>query len=204
MCFYDQSVWTCGYWKWGKFRERCHKENRIGETCGLKLVYKRDDQTTACKLCERITAKRRQIERETERMEKLHKWHLLASYAKCKEKVASFNAQVAELDKQHSTKMRGGAAVRLKPIEPRIDILGPEPHLLLPAPRRDYLDRAPQSSLLSSAFASKRQQQQFNHNRHDNHSLSANRPTGVRKRIKSTGLTRLMESHLVCSVIEIR
>ena len=38
MCYYDQTLFGCGDWKWGNFRKHCNKEYRMGETCGLKLV----------------------------------------------------------------------------------------------------------------------------------------------------------------------
>lgn len=51
MCFYEQKLWTCGTWRWSDFREQCKKEQRIGETCGLKLVYKTIEGSGDCKIC---------------------------------------------------------------------------------------------------------------------------------------------------------
>ncbi|KAH7240379.1 uncharacterized protein BKA55DRAFT_119558 [Fusarium redolens] len=45
MCFYDLVVWKCGYWRWGKFRERCHKEYRTGETCGNETCVRAPKST---------------------------------------------------------------------------------------------------------------------------------------------------------------
>ncbi|KAJ4020851.1 hypothetical protein NW766_002346 [Fusarium irregulare] len=44
MCYFEQTRWTCGFWRWGHFRQQCNKEYRMGETCGLKLVYETKDE----------------------------------------------------------------------------------------------------------------------------------------------------------------
>ena len=59
MCFYNQIVWTCGFWKWSAFQYQCHKEYRIGETCGLKLVCDVDYRDQPCKLCQHLAIKQR-------------------------------------------------------------------------------------------------------------------------------------------------
>ncbi|EJT75080.1 hypothetical protein GGTG_08918 [Gaeumannomyces tritici R3-111a-1] len=59
MCYFDQTKWVCGYWKWGNFRQQCTKEYRTGETCGLKLVYETFHQASTCRLCEQLEKKQR-------------------------------------------------------------------------------------------------------------------------------------------------
>lgn len=59
MCFYNQVVWTCGSWRWSAFQYRCHKEYRIGETCGLKLVCDVEYKTQQCNLCHSLSIKHR-------------------------------------------------------------------------------------------------------------------------------------------------
>lgn len=59
MCFYNQIVWTCGFWKWSAFQYQCHKEYRIGETCGLKLVCDVDYKDRPCKICQDLAKKQR-------------------------------------------------------------------------------------------------------------------------------------------------
>ncbi|KAJ9144257.1 hypothetical protein NKR23_g6008 [Pleurostoma richardsiae] len=59
MCYFDQTRWQCGYWKWGNFRQQCTKEYRTGETCGLKLVYETYFEAGICKLCEQREKKER-------------------------------------------------------------------------------------------------------------------------------------------------
>lgn len=51
MCYYDQIRWNCGYWRWSYFRQHCTKEYRVGETCGLKLVYETKFEPGLCRLC---------------------------------------------------------------------------------------------------------------------------------------------------------
>ncbi|KAH7113059.1 hypothetical protein EDB81DRAFT_826446 [Dactylonectria macrodidyma] len=109
MCYFDQVVWACGNWKWGRFRQQCNKEYRIGETCGLKL-------------------KENRIERTTERMARLREWKHWASLERCEGEVASLKDKILRLREQHSTDMCGGAAFRLEsgsPFEPHVCLGGP-------------------------------------------------------------------------------
>lgn len=59
MCYFDQTRWMCGYWRWGHFRQQCNKEYRMGETCGLKLVWDTRNEPDICKLCRDIEKKQR-------------------------------------------------------------------------------------------------------------------------------------------------
>lgn len=70
MCFFDQTVWSCGYWAWGPFREQCYKESRNGRTCGLRLILNAERVEHRCKFCisvirkiDRIKKMRRSIRR---------------------------------------------------------------------------------------------------------------------------------------------
>ncbi|KAJ2890467.1 hypothetical protein MKZ38_001851 [Zalerion maritima] len=63
MCYFEQTRWSCGYWKWGHFRQQCNKEYRMGETCGLKLVWETIYLQNPCKLCDDIAKKRRRIDK---------------------------------------------------------------------------------------------------------------------------------------------
>jgi len=68
MCFYEQYRFTCGDWKWGNFREHCNREYRMGETCGMKLVYQTQQQPSKCKYCEKVDTKLRKRQTECERI----------------------------------------------------------------------------------------------------------------------------------------
>jgi hypothetical protein len=68
MCFYEQSRFTCGDWKWGNFREHCNREYRMGETCGMKLVYQTVNQNGKCKYCDKVDTKLRKRQTEVDRI----------------------------------------------------------------------------------------------------------------------------------------
>jgi hypothetical protein len=68
MCFYEQYRFSCGDWKWGNFREHCNREYRMGETCGMKLVYQTAEQPSKCRHCEKVDSKLRKISQERERI----------------------------------------------------------------------------------------------------------------------------------------
>ncbi|KAK3944008.1 hypothetical protein QBC46DRAFT_376070 [Diplogelasinospora grovesii] len=70
MCFYEQTRWRCGFWKWGNFRQQCTKEYRIGKTCGLKLVFETGYRQDACKLCGQIAKKQRRLAKMTQDIER--------------------------------------------------------------------------------------------------------------------------------------
>ncbi|KAI3570696.1 hypothetical protein IWW34DRAFT_774240 [Fusarium oxysporum f. sp. albedinis] len=114
MCYFDRVVWACGNWRWDKFRQQCNKEYRIGETCGLKLVYERRDEEKKCKICDQVTKKENRIRRTTERMARLREWKLLASLEKCEEEVDSLKNEILRLRQQHSASMPGGGVYRLQ------------------------------------------------------------------------------------------
>ncbi|EJP66059.1 uncharacterized protein BBA_05030 [Beauveria bassiana ARSEF 2860] len=63
MCYFEQTLWSCGYWRWGHFRQQCNKEYRMGETCGLKLVYITKNEPDVCKLCHDIEKKQRRYDK---------------------------------------------------------------------------------------------------------------------------------------------
>ena len=65
MCFYDQTVFGCGDFKWGNCKQQCPREYRSGETCGMKLVMNcYPDNSTKCKTCVRIDTVLRKREKE--------------------------------------------------------------------------------------------------------------------------------------------
>ncbi|RSL99457.1 hypothetical protein CDV31_012178 [Fusarium ambrosium] len=63
MCYFEQTRWACGYWRWGHFRQQCNKEYRMGETCGLKLVYETKTEPDVCKLCHDTEKKQRRYDK---------------------------------------------------------------------------------------------------------------------------------------------
>ncbi|KAI8401556.1 hypothetical protein FOFC_18425 [Fusarium oxysporum] len=63
MCYFEQTRWACGYWRWGHFRQLCNKEYRMGETCGLKLVYETKTERDVCKICHDTKKKQRRYDK---------------------------------------------------------------------------------------------------------------------------------------------
>uniref|UniRef100_A0A0B7KRY0 Uncharacterized protein n=1 Tax=Bionectria ochroleuca TaxID=29856 RepID=A0A0B7KRY0_BIOOC len=72
MCYYHQIRWECGYWRWGRFREQCNREYRIGETCGLMLVYETEEQPTICAVCCQLQKKLRRYDKM---WQDVRRWH---------------------------------------------------------------------------------------------------------------------------------
>ncbi|KAH7201412.1 hypothetical protein DER44DRAFT_669690 [Fusarium oxysporum] len=118
MCFYDLVVWKCGYWRWGKFRERCHKEYRTGETCGMRLVFERRNQQTTCNLCNQITKKNNTIERTAERMARLRKWNCYASVARCEEDLTELGPrnEIEEQWREHELFINAASFMHRQPL----------------------------------------------------------------------------------------
>ncbi|THW22756.1 hypothetical protein D6C98_03198 [Aureobasidium pullulans] len=71
MCFFDQVMWTCGDWKWDRFRQHCNREYRTGETCGMKLVYAVARSNDKCKICQKIDTK---LRRRAAEVTKIQRW----------------------------------------------------------------------------------------------------------------------------------
>ncbi|EFQ31381.1 hypothetical protein CGRA01v4_10945 [Colletotrichum graminicola] len=63
MCYFYQTRWACGYWRWGQFKQQCNKEYRTGETCGLKLVFETIMEPDRCKLCYDMDKKHRRLDK---------------------------------------------------------------------------------------------------------------------------------------------
>lgn len=104
MCFYDQVVWSCGAWRWTKFRDQCNKVYRIGETCGLKLCYDTTREGKPCKLCEALSIKHRKIDKmETDIQRWLSEGDRPATVEKGREVLAVLERQATKLRKRHNT-----------------------------------------------------------------------------------------------------
>ncbi|RKU49068.1 hypothetical protein DL546_003440 [Coniochaeta pulveracea] len=103
MCYFEQTRWNCGYWKWGNFRQQCNKEYRTGETCGLKLVYSTNYQQGNCKLCDQIQKKCRRI---TKMQTDIARWqqegNRTATIEKTERDIHDITAQVNEIMAQHN------------------------------------------------------------------------------------------------------
>jgi hypothetical protein len=111
MCFFEQTVWACGAWRWGTMREQCHKEHRIGETCGLKLVYITHRDNNTCKFCEQIS---RKIRRVAKLAADIARWtrdgNRPASIGKATTDMAGLKREVSTLRQRHYKIFRVAAA----------------------------------------------------------------------------------------------
>ncbi|KXX83031.1 hypothetical protein MMYC01_200470 [Madurella mycetomatis] len=106
MCYYQQTRWICGYWKWGNFREQCYRERRTGETCGLKLIYHTDIVSSPCKVCDAITKKVRRMQKMKD---DIYRWQReggrRATIEKTQGDILEINAQVEQLYIDHYTRV---------------------------------------------------------------------------------------------------
>lgn len=73
MCYYDQIVYTCGCWRWSRFRAQCNREHRRGETCGMKLPMDKDYSEDKCKLCEKYEIKGRRHQNSSEKLARMQR-----------------------------------------------------------------------------------------------------------------------------------
>lgn len=107
MCYFEQTRWSCGYWKWGNFRQQCNKEYRTGETCGLKLVYDTSYQPSVCKICEQVTKKERRVRKM---VDDIKRWHReggrTATIEKTQRDIAEIQMQIHDLWRSHDEKIR--------------------------------------------------------------------------------------------------
>ena len=71
MCFFDQTLYRCGDYKWKALRQQCPKEYRTGETCGMKLIMACiEDKSKTCRICDHIATKLRRRQKEVERIKR--------------------------------------------------------------------------------------------------------------------------------------
>ncbi|KAM7200010.1 hypothetical protein V8F33_004184, partial [Rhypophila sp. PSN 637] len=106
MCYFEQTRWSCGYWKWGNFRQQCNKEYRTGETCGLKLVHNTTHVVAVCKICDQITKKTRRVNKM---YDDIYRWqregNRRATIEKTERDIMDINYQIAELQNTHHERM---------------------------------------------------------------------------------------------------
>jgi hypothetical protein len=86
MCYYETVSYACGDWKWGNCRQQCDREYRMGETCGMRLVYSNKTDQSTCKTCLKLATKRRRREAEYKRYETWHREGRLNSLSATVEK----------------------------------------------------------------------------------------------------------------------
>lgn len=103
MCFYDQTVFGCGDFKWGNCKQQCPREYRSGETCGMKLVMNSyPDNSTKCKTCLRVDTIMRKREKEvanirTWQKDEKHGKKRSASIEKAYVAIGEYDAELTKL-----------------------------------------------------------------------------------------------------------
>lgn len=101
MCFYEQTVFSCGDWKWGCFRDRCAHEHRTGETCGLRLIHHTEYRRATCHTCKSIETKKNRRLGGQKRIEKWRQEGRLrenhSSIMQIESEIQALDSQIAEL-----------------------------------------------------------------------------------------------------------
>ncbi|KAI7917852.1 hypothetical protein M0657_007678 [Pyricularia oryzae] len=106
MCYFDHIRWSCGYWKWGNFRQQCTKEYRTGETCGLKLVYDTDYLPNQCRICDNVHKKTRRYYKMAADVERWrHEGGRTATIEKTEDDMDELSRQIANLNAEHATRV---------------------------------------------------------------------------------------------------
>ena len=109
MCYFDQTLYQpCGWWRWTRFREQCPKEYRIGETCGLKLVYQTVVRWEPCKLCIDTDKKRRRL---AKMKADIARWeqegNRTATIARTKDEAREVKRQIERMEREHEERKMG-------------------------------------------------------------------------------------------------
>ncbi|KAK4232877.1 hypothetical protein C8A03DRAFT_19932 [Achaetomium macrosporum] len=115
MCFYERIQFKCGPWKWGRFREQCNKEYRIGETCGLKQVFTTRNESRDCASCTQITKKQRRIRKM---MTDIERWRREgdhpATVEKTERELTALQCAISTFRERHGEGQFGGSQQRRK------------------------------------------------------------------------------------------
>ncbi|KAH7309055.1 hypothetical protein B0I35DRAFT_91519 [Stachybotrys elegans] len=110
MCFYNQTLWMCGYWRWGKFQQQCDWEHAIGETCGLKLISGTNKKSEPCDICHRLGKKQRKIEKlEQDIVRWHHEGDRPASIEKAQKDLVILMSESTRLLESHQSRARFSA-----------------------------------------------------------------------------------------------
>jgi hypothetical protein len=107
MCYYDNTRWSCGFWKWGNFRMQCPKEYRTGETCGQKLIHYTEMLDHQCKVCDQIEKKNR---RWTKMYDDVARWrnegNRRATIEKTEREIVEVQWQIYQLQIEHENRLK--------------------------------------------------------------------------------------------------
>ncbi|KAH7308500.1 hypothetical protein B0I35DRAFT_442073 [Stachybotrys elegans] len=105
MCYFDQIRWACGYWRWGRHRQHCNKEYRIGETCGLKLVYETRAELDVCKLCHSIEKKQRRYDKMYRDIQRWRETQRHVDIGRIHDEMGGIIRVISVLGRQHNSRI---------------------------------------------------------------------------------------------------
>ncbi|KAF1955405.1 hypothetical protein CC80DRAFT_415565 [Byssothecium circinans] len=96
MCYFDQTLFTCGDWKWGLMHQFCSKAPYLGEGCRMKLIWTTQYNDQKCRICCQIEIKKRRVRRLEERVRRwgLDKERWRASIELAKDDMLELNRQI--------------------------------------------------------------------------------------------------------------
>ena len=111
MCYYEQTAYVCKDWKWGNMKERCPRQHRMGETCGVKLVH-HDFLTHSpdlCRTCRDKTIKERKLKKEIQNIERWRKEgkKFSASIEKAENEAERLGEQIRVLESNRASNKMG-------------------------------------------------------------------------------------------------
>jgi len=97
MCYYAITDYRCGDWRWGYHKQRCPRQPRMGEVCGLQ--FPDADYTTKlmnedCKICQEILIKQRKVQKNGDNIERWSR-----EGGKFKASIEKAQREICELDK---------------------------------------------------------------------------------------------------------
>ncbi|KAF3759971.1 hypothetical protein M406DRAFT_224711, partial [Cryphonectria parasitica EP155] len=103
MCYFHQTRWRCGYWKWGNFVQQCNKEYRTGETCGRKFVYDTNYKNQDCRLCEDMRKKQRRYSKMAQDVERWRReGNRKATIAKAECDMVDIREAITKIEGEHT------------------------------------------------------------------------------------------------------
>lgn len=107
MCFYEQTIFSCEDYKWGRFRAHCAKEYRTGETCGMRLIYEASRVPQKCNTCKRVEVIQRKIAASQDRIYRWNREGINPVSADVElTNIAAWKRELAEIELLRSTKAR--------------------------------------------------------------------------------------------------
>lgn len=121
MCYYEQTAYICRDWKWGNMKERCPRQHRMGETCGVKLVH--DGYLThsneKCRVCKDIEIKQRKLDKEKQNIARWSKEgkKFLASIEKAENEIEHLSEAIEMLESSRPVSKVGLAPRSSQPIQ---------------------------------------------------------------------------------------